>query len=106
MRGSVINQLSVAFDYKDKWPASVAEFIVNLSEWYAAHPHLSDFSAHDITAFLVSVFDDQFVIHESCIFTIERDPTGQTFHRFNSAVRFNDLCRILAMADDMRLRSV
>ena len=93
-----MDQLSVAFDYQDKWPTRIAEFIVNLSEWYAAHPNLSDFSAHDIATFLVSVFDNQFVRHESCIFTIERDPAGKTFHCFNSFVRFDDLCRALAMA--------
>ncbi len=92
------DELNIALNYKDEWPARIAEFIVNLSEWYAAHPSLVDKSAIEITRHLVSVFDEQFPAHTIEIFSDKVDAAGNTFYLMSTSVNFDDLRRAIATA--------
>ena len=95
---SAVDPLTVVIKHQDEWPLRVGEFIVDLAQWYAAHPALSEFTADDIAAFLAEVVEAQFVVHGPSICAVDRSAAGRTEHAVNTSVDFDNLRRTLASA--------
>ena len=92
----VTDKLSVTFDYEDEWPLRVGEFIIDLSEWYVAHPSITQKSAVEIATFLNDALFDEGLIHRVSCIGVEPDVTDQTLHTVKSSIDFRKLCLALA----------
>ena len=95
---SIADRLIVVYRHEDKWPARVGELIADLTEWYAAHPALSEVPPDDIAAFLEDVWENEGSVHLCCVFTVNRDVTGLAEHTLNTSVVIDNLRRTLAGA--------
>ena len=99
MSRMIVDQLIVTTCHKDEWPAMVGGFIIDLAEWYAAHPALAEHSAEEIAAFLFEVWENEGSVHLSCSFgPINRSATGRAEHTLNTTIVIDDLRRTLASA--------
>ena len=92
----MLDRLSVTFNYENEWPPRIGELIAHLSEWYAAHPSVTQDSAADIAAFLDGVLFDKELIHSVSCISIELDVTGRTLQIIKLVIDYRELCLALA----------
>lgn len=93
-----VETLVCVYNYEDEWPARIGKFIANLSDWYASHPSLSQFSRDDVATFLFGVFDSEVESHGLSVTPMDFDAAGRTENAVNVSIDCDDLRRNLALA--------
>ena len=89
---------TVVIRYKDEWPLRVGEFILYLSEWYAAHPKLVNTPSSEIASFLDGIAFEEGIVHQLSSGCFDRDVTGKTTNTVEYSIDFKHFCLTLASA--------
>ena len=95
-----VDDFTLFIHCEDEWPARVAEFLVGLADWYAAHPCVVDEPSAILEALLGAEAFEEGQIHRSSPFSVERDPiTGRARYSKNltTSIVYSDFCRNLAI---------